>query len=216
VKIRFDPFTLDLDTRQLTRGAREIRLSPKALELLRVLVAERPKVLSKDALQEQLWPGTFVVEANLSNLVAELRRALRDRRGAARFIRTAHGFGYAFCAEAQTLPESGGRDRGRPRCWIEWGTRRFPLVEGIHTVGRDPDVEVRLDAATVSRRHARIIVTTEGIGLEDLGSKNGTFLADERLTSPAALADGDEIRFGSVQVSFHARGLVSSTETHAL
>jgi DNA-binding winged helix-turn-helix (wHTH) protein len=212
VKIRFDPFTLDLDTRQLTRGTREIRISPKALELLRILVEERPKVLSKEALQERLWPGTFVVEANLSNLVAELRRALGDRRRGARFIRTAHGFGYAFSAEAKTLSGS-GRDSGRPRCWIEWGTRRFPLIEGIHTVGRDPDVEVRLDAATVSRRHARITVATGGNVIEDLGSKNGTFVADERLTSPASLADGDEIRFGSVLVAFRARGPISSTET---
>jgi hypothetical protein len=216
VKIRFDPFTLDLDTRQLTRGSREMRLSPKAFELLRILVAERPKVLSKTALQERLWPETFVAEANLSNLVAEVRRALGDRRRASRFIRTAHGFGYAFCADAKSLPGGGDVGRDRPRCWLEWGTRRFPLIDGVHTVGRDPDVEVRLDAATVSRRHARIMVTTNGIAIEDLDSKNGTFVANERLTTAAPLADGNAIRFGSVLVTFHARGPMSSTETQAL
>ena len=77
--IRFGPFTLDLDTRQLTQESREIHLSPKAFELLWTLALERPKVLSKAVLQQRLWPDTFVAEANLSNLVAEIREALGDR-----------------------------------------------------------------------------------------------------------------------------------------
>ena len=80
MRIRFGPFTLDLDTRQLTRDSREIHLAPKAFELLATLVLDRPKVLSKAVLQERLWPETFVAEANLSNLVAEIREALGDRR----------------------------------------------------------------------------------------------------------------------------------------
>jgi DNA-binding winged helix-turn-helix (wHTH) protein len=88
MRIGFDPFTLDLDTRQLTRGNREIHLAPKALELLATLVLDRPKVVSKAILQERLWPGAFVVEANLSNLVAEIREALGDSARAPRFVRT--------------------------------------------------------------------------------------------------------------------------------
>ena len=106
VRIRFGPFTLDLDTRQLTQDNREIHLTPKAFELLTMLVQDRPKVLSKAALQNRLWPDTFVAEANLSNLVAEIRGGARDRARAPTFIRTAHGFGYAFCGEATTLPET--------------------------------------------------------------------------------------------------------------
>ena len=117
MKIRFGPFTLDLDTRQLTRGRREIHLAPKAFELLVTLVLDRPKVLSKAVLQQRLWPETFVAEANLSNLVAEIREALGDRARAPLFVRTAHGFGYAFCGDATALPSATGPDR--PSCWLE-------------------------------------------------------------------------------------------------
>lgn len=90
MKIRFEPFTLDLDTRQLWQGSHEVHLAPKVFDLLALLALDRPKVLSKAVLLERLWPHTFVAEANLSNIVAELRAALGDRARAPRFIRTAH------------------------------------------------------------------------------------------------------------------------------
>jgi DNA-binding winged helix-turn-helix (wHTH) protein len=214
VKIRFGPFTLDLDTRQLTQENREIHLAPKAFELLTMLVLDRPKVLSKAVLQDRLWPGTFVAEANLSNLVAEIREALGDDAHAPQFIRTSHGFGYAFCGDAATLPAFHDSGRDRPSCWIEWDQRRFPLAVGEHVIGRDPDVEVRLDSSTVSRRHARIVVTAEGAALEDFGSKNGTFCGDARVAAPVQLTDGDVIRIGSLVVTFHVRSPMS-TDTQA-
>ena len=213
MKIRFGPFTHDLDTRQLTREGREIHLSPKAFELLTTLAVERPKVLSKAILQERLWPGTFVAEANLSNLVAEIREALGDRARSPLFIRTAHGFGYAFCGDATTLSDATASGSERPSCWLEWNRRRFPLSVGEHVIGRDPDVEVRLDASTVSRRHARLVVTAEDTVLEDFGSKNGTFRGGERVTAPVQLADGDAIRIGSLIVTFHLLGPSGATDT---
>ena len=107
MRIRFGPFTLDLESRQLTSAGRDIHLEPKAFELLSALVLERPKALSKADLQERLWPGTFVAEANLSNLVAEIRAALADPARAPKFVRTAHGFGYAFCGDAVALTDPG-------------------------------------------------------------------------------------------------------------
>lgn len=212
MSIRFGPFTLDLDTRQLMREGREIHLTPKAFELLATLALDRPKVLSKAALQERLWPDTFVAEANLSNLVAEIREALGDRGRAPLWIRTAHGFGYAFCGEALAVQSPHGAASDPSSCWIEWGGTRFPLSRGEHVIGRDPDVEVRLDAATVSRRHARIVVTLEGAVLEDFGSKNGTLRGGEKVISPVRLADGDAIHIGSLLVTFHLAPL-GSTET---
>jgi len=212
VKIRLGPFILDLDTRQLTERGREIHLAPKAFELLVALVLDRPKVLSKAVLQQRLWPETFVAEANLSNLVAEIREALGDRARTPLFVRTAHGFGYAFSGNATTLPDADETTSGQPSCWLEWGRRRFPLSAGEHVIGRDPDVEVRLDASTVSRRHARLVVTGEGARLEDFGSKNGTFRGSERISSAVQLADGDAIHIGSVLVTFHVHG-PGSTET---
>jgi len=215
VRIRFGPFTLDLDTRQLMRESREIHLEPKAFDLLAALVMDRPKVLSKATLQERLWPGTFVAEANLSNLVAEVREALGDSARTPVYIRTSHGFGYAFCANA-TVAGSPAWAAEHPSCWLEWEGRRLPLSVGEHVIGRDPDVEIRLDQSTVSRRHARLVVTTEGAVLEAFASKNGTFRGGERVSAPIQLADGDAIRIGSVMMTFHVRAFLVAEETQPL
>jgi DNA-binding winged helix-turn-helix (wHTH) protein len=214
VRIQFGPFTLDLETRQLTRAGHGIHLEPKAFELLSVLVLERPKAVSKADLQERLWPGTFVAEANLSNLVAEIRAALNDSARAPRFVRTAHRFGYAFCGDAVSL--TGARDAAPTRLWcrLETNGRRFPLASGDHVIGRDADVEIRFDTSTVSRRHAHVVVTADAAVLEDCGSKNGTFRGNEQVTSPVALADGDTIRIGSVRLTFHVSSPFGPTETH--
>ncbi|MGE3840457.1 MAG: FHA domain-containing protein [Vicinamibacterales bacterium] len=210
--MRFGRFQLDLDTRQLRRDGREQHLSPKAFDLLAALVADRPKVLSKAALQERLWPDTFVSEANLSNLIAEVRAALGDNPRAPVFIRTAHGFGYAFCAEAD-----GDRSESARACtvvgWFEWRGERRPVVLGEQAIGRDPDVDIRLNHSTVSRRHARVVATAGSAMIEDLSSKNGTHLGGRRISQPMALTDGDEVRIGSVLVTFHSHAPFASTDT---
>ena len=172
MELRFGPFALDLATRELSRGAKAVHLSTKAFDLLVALVQERPDVLSKATLQQCLWPETFVAEANLSNLIGEVRQALDDSSRAARYIRTVHRVGYAFCG---TVVGSLATASSGPACWIEWGSHRFPLGSGEHVIGRDPDVEIRIDTSTVSRRHARILVVADRAVLEDFGSKNGTF-----------------------------------------
>lgn len=151
--------------------------------------------------------------ANLSNLVAEIREALGDQARTPLFVRTAHGFGYAFCGDTTTVTDAREPAPGQVLCWLEWNRRRFPLSRGEHVIGRDPDVEIRLDESTVSRRHARIVVTPEGSVLEDVDSKNGTFRGTERVTSPVQLADGDAIRIGSLLVIFHMRAPSGVTET---
>src|SRR4029450_2018776 len=77
----------------------------RAFDLLGILIASQPRVVSKSELLESLWPETFVVEGNLSNLVAEVRQALQDDPHNPRFVRTAHGLGYAFCG---SLSAGGG------------------------------------------------------------------------------------------------------------
>lgn len=212
MKICFGPFALDGDTRQLTRDGRAIHLSPKAFELLTALLSERPNVLSKAVLQQRLWPDTFVVEANLSNLIAEIRAALADSARTPTYLRTVYKFGYAFCGLAadSRAPAS----HTRVICWLEWGMKQFPLLPGAHVIGRDPDVEIRLDASTVSRRHARLVVDGDRVVLEDSGSKNGTFRGHERVTAdPVVLSDGDQLRIGSVLVIFRLRPQ-DLTDTH--
>src|SRR3990170_5872430 len=94
----FGDFAMDVDTRQLLLGEEEAHLTPKAFELLHLLLAERARALSKAELQQRMWPSTFVEETNLASLIAEIRRTLRDTASHPKFIQTIYGFGYRFVA----------------------------------------------------------------------------------------------------------------------
>jgi DNA-binding winged helix-turn-helix (wHTH) protein len=208
--IRFAQFTFDADTRQLIESGKVIHLSPKAFELLLILIENRPKAVSKADLQAKLWPDAFVTEANLPGLAKEIRRALRDDPRHPRFLRTLHGFGYAFAGEAD---DDSGRTGGRDDItfWIV-ADGQFRLAEGANILGRDPEANVWVNRPGVSRRHARVVVAGDAALLEDLGSTNGTWLRGERVTMPTPLHDGDEIRLGPVAVVFRLRRTAASTE----
>lgn len=201
MRLRFGDVTFDSAARQLLRGREAVHLSPKAFELLKTLIDHRPRALSKNELHTRLWPSTFVSEANLASLVAEIREALGDVARQPRFIRTVHGFGYAFSGQASA---GVGHDDRRTRfCWLLKDGKRVPLAPGENILGRESDGGgIRIDSPTVSRRHARISVSAGGASVEDLDSKNGTYLRGESVTTAVALNDGDEIRVGGVVLRF--------------
>ena len=211
-QLSFGPFTLDADTRQLlhTADRRDVHPSPKAYELLTVLVENRPRALSKRELHERLWPSTYVSEATLASLVAELRDALGERGREGRFVRTVHGFGYAFVADVHATAQV---DLAAARSWIVCNGREQLLVDGEHLIGRDPDVAIALRSPSVSRRHARIVVTNDVATIEDLGSKNGTHVRGQAVTLSVTLADGDQIRIGAFELTFRTVTGRGSTET---
>ena len=189
------------------RRGEEIHLSPKAFDLLCTLVARRPNMVPKADLIAQIWPDTFVVDGNLHVLVGEIRRAISEDVQSPQFIRTAHGVGYAFCGEATDVGSAGhARDEPTTRCWLVWRNRTFLLAAGDNVIGRDPGCHVWLDHDGVSRRHARIRIADEmqGAVLDDLKSTNGTFVGRQQVTAPTALADGDVLKLGSVQVKFRS------------
>jgi pSer/pThr/pTyr-binding forkhead associated (FHA) protein len=126
-------------------------------------------------------------------------------------VRTVHGFGYAFDAEA--TQERPRRPPVAVAAHITWSRRTLALLEGENVIGRDPDAAVRIEAPGVSRRHARILAEGDRFTLEDLGSKNGTFLAETRLLAPAELADGDEFRLGQTLLVFRVLREEASTAT---
>jgi DNA-binding winged helix-turn-helix (wHTH) protein len=207
---RFDGWTFDADTHELRSGSRRVDVTPKAFDLLGALLAQRPRAVSKAELQERLWPQTFVTESNLTKLMAELREALGDDARAPRYLRTVRGFGYAFSGPAQA--DSGPR---RPsagmECRLVWGKREIVLAQGENVLGRSEDAAVWIDADSVSRRHARILVEGDRVFLEDLGSKNGTFLRGERIRRRSPLGDGDNICLGSEWIAIRIlRGAVST------
>jgi len=192
---------MDSKARRLARGNQDVRLSPKAFDLLRLLLTRRPDVLSKDELLTAVWPDTHVIEANLNVVVAEIRRALGDDRHAPRFIRTVHAVGYAFCGQAVDVDEARARVPGS-RCWLSWKDRSFALADGDNVIGRDPRSQIWLDDESVSRRHARISVEQDVASIEDLDSTNGTLLNREPVDSPAVLRDGDVVDVGSLRLTF--------------
>ena len=163
-------------------------------------------MLLKDDLRQRLWGGIQVVDANLNNLVSEIRLALDDNSREPAYIRTVHRVGFAFCGEA--VGDAHARSLGAAetaRCWLMWGDRRVVLAAGESIVGRDPDCTVWIDASDVSRRHARIEVPAGDGGdvtIEDLASTNGTFVDGRRVTGPRALRDGTVVRMGEASLVF--------------
>ena len=212
----FGPFTLDTDARQLRRAGQAIHLSPKAFDVLTALVEARPGVIDKSALHARIWPGTFVVDANLSVLIAEIRRALGDTPKDERFIRTVHRVGYSFCAPATADVDAVHRlPAESARCWLVVKDRHLLLPAGTHDIGRDPACAVWIEASGVSRRHARIRIDGGGAAtVEDLGSTNGTFLKGMKVDGAAPLTDGDAIQIGAAEAVFRsvAGGRLPATE----
>jgi len=202
VTYQFARFLLDSDTRQLFADRTELHLSPKAFELLLLLIQGRGRALTKNELQDRLWPSTFVGETNLATLVAEIRRALEDSPHDARYVRTVHRFGYRFVADVREGGASSPVEPGGVRMVLTFGDRRFPLSNGTFVIGRAADAAIQIDSSGVSRLHAKVTVRGREARVEDLGSKNGTFVAGRAVTSPHALEHGDEIRVGPVALVF--------------
>ncbi len=196
--VRFGRFTFDCATRQVTCNDGSVHLTPKAFELLSVLIAEAPRVVPKEELHRHVWPDSFVSDASLLGLVKEVRHALGDT-GQGVVIRTAHRVGYAFAAPLQRVtaraPGSGA--------WVMAGSVLVPLQDGENLIGRDAECAVIVDLPNVSRKHARIVVTGRSATIEDLGSTNGTVLGDQRVARPTTLRDADRIRVGDATLTFH-------------
>jgi DNA-binding winged helix-turn-helix (wHTH) protein len=210
MRVRFGEFVLDSTTRELTRGGAVVPVAPKVFQLLELLLERRPGAVAKAEIHERLWPSTFVSESNLARLAAEAREALGDDARDPRYLRTVFGFGYAFCGEAV---EERQAPRPGPLCALVVGGRQIGLHDGENILGRAEDAVVWINSSKASRRHARILVGDGGAILEDLGSKNGTFLRGQRVEQPYALDDGDEICVGEVVMTFRFVRGSRSTET---
>ncbi|HEY6929203.1 MAG TPA: FHA domain-containing protein [Thermoanaerobaculia bacterium] len=210
MRVQFGDCTLDSDTRELFQGARTVHLSPKAFRLLELLLEARPRALAKAEIHEKIWPDAVVSEATLASLIAEIREAIGDSGKDGRFIRTVHGFGYAFAGKAR---DSGSSPRPESSWRLFWDDRETSLPEGETILGRDHLADICVHSEKISRRHARIVVEKDRIVLEDLGSKNGTYLRDERIEKPVRLADGDQFRIGATKILVRAVTDAHSTQT---
>ncbi len=213
MRLRFSEFVFDAGSRRLTRSGAPVHLEPKAFELLELLLEHRPEAVAKTAIRDRLWPRTFASESSLTTLAAQLRKALGKE---ARLVRTVRGFGYAFDGEAVNLdapPVPPTKPSTALGPCLVWQDLVHPLAEGKNVLGRDPGAQVLVDVPGVSRRHVRIVVTGSEAVVEDLGSKNGTFVGDRRVDRPTRLADRDQLRLGRTILVYRCAGEPGSTET---
>jgi DNA-binding winged helix-turn-helix (wHTH) protein len=196
---------LDTVNREVSLDGVSRHLSPKAFELLRLLVEDRPRVVPKAELMQRLWPDSFVEEANLPVLIAEARAAIGDA-GLRHSIKTHHRVGYAFAADVRETRSNRDRPQtGRQMLLLLPDGRRIALCTGINVVGRDRDADVRIDDPSVSRRHARIVVDGDTAGVEDLESKNGTRVGGVAVSQHVRLATGDVVTFGGIETRFETQ-----------
>lgn len=210
MKVRFGSFVFDSGARELTKydeadAARPIHLSPKAFDVLEILLARRPNVVSKDVLLQEVWPGKIVEEANLAIIVGEIRKALGDVSKSPAIVVTVSRRGYRFAADARELEDSKAKAPAADqyvRWWLNWKDKTLPLREGENIVGRHPASAVWINGSSVSRTHARIVATSGQVVVEDRGSRNGTFIKDRRISGPHVLVDGDTVTFGSEITTF--------------
>jgi len=219
MRLRFREWVFDSESRRLSRRGEPVHVEPKAFELLELLLERRPAAVAKASIRDRLWPRTFVSESSLTTLVAQLRRALgQDGRA----LRTVRGFGYAFDGEATALDSavSGAQlqsvaNATETRPFVVFQDRAHALIEGVNVLGRDPTAHVIVDKPGVSRLHARIVVSGLEVAIEDLGSKNGTFVAERRVDGRQALSDFDSVRLGQTVLVYRSPLRPAATKTEA-
>lgn len=194
MRLQFDDLTFDSETRQVWSARKEVRLSPKAFDLLALLIERRPKAVSKADIREHLWPGTFVSDSSLPSLVSEIREAIADHRRKPGLLRTLHGFGYAFQAEPGVPPPSNAPANDAANGWLIGSTEEVSLLPGENVIGREGEGVVVVKSSTVSRRHARIAIGTSAAVVEDLGAR--TAPTSTTGVSMRRHRSSTEIRFG--------------------
>ena len=199
MRLRFRNCLLDTGGRLLTRAGTPIALPPKAFRLLEILLEQRPEAVSHTDLRARLWPDMAAGGTTLARLISEVRAAVGDIDEDEPLIRTVHRCGYAFAGHVT-------EDRGKPAevtgAAIRWGSQLVPLAAGENIIGRAADGLITLPSTKVSRRHARIVVSSERVILEDLGSRNGTYVGDRRIESAVELKNGDRIGIGPAVLIF--------------
>lgn len=211
---RLGEWLVDPSLNRLSSGTEIRQLEPKIMDVLVFLAERAGKVVSKQQIIDAVWAKRFVAESVLSRAIAEIRRALGDAPRSPRFLETISKRGYrllapvAPAARGMSLPE-----QTLSSFLVLIGDEEVCLVEGENIIGRGDEARVRLASQKASRRHARIVVDSGRALLEDLGSKNGTWLRGEKVLTPTELADGDEIVIGPEAFILHSRHARGTTLT---
>jgi DNA-binding winged helix-turn-helix (wHTH) protein len=210
MRLRFRDIVLDSDRRCVSRHGAPIHLEPKAFELLSLLAERRGAAASKRDIHDRLWPDACVSDSSLTTVARQLRVALGPGH-----VRTVRGFGYALDGDV-AMEDEAAHAKATPPRFLVWNGRALPLAEGANVIGRDPDADVVVDAPGVSRRHAVIRVRGREAEIEDLESKNGTFVGGCRLRGRVALRDQDQLCLGRTPLAYRCPPAPGPTKTERL
>jgi DNA-binding winged helix-turn-helix (wHTH) protein/tetratricopeptide (TPR) repeat protein len=176
----FGPFRADADKELLLRGGEPIPLTPKAFQILLVLLRNNKELVTKDELMKKVWPDTFVEEANLSRNVFLLRKALGEDSTEHRYIITVPGRGYRLAENVRTVPEheislvaaSHSKiqvrvQESKPWPWIATGTALVVLVSAA--------------VFLMLRPHSRVIGEKDTVVIADFANTTGDAVFDGTL-----------------------------------
>jgi DNA-binding winged helix-turn-helix (wHTH) protein len=174
----FGHFEPDQERRQLLRSGQPVPIEPKAYELLSLLLEHLSRALSKAQIRDVVWPQTFVSESTLAVVVNGIRQALEDDARHPRFVRTVHGFGYAFCGEARGVGEGhaaageavleqdrvadAAADEAARRLCPYSGLLAFTEADAEHFFGREAEVEALWEK--IRRQKLLAVIGPSGVG----------------------------------------------------
>lgn len=222
---QFAEFELDLGAYALRCGDERVKLEKLPMEVL-ILLARSPGVLlERREIQAALWgPDVFVDrDSAINTAVRKIRQALGDDAETPRFVETVVGKGYRFIAAVERRESfaqrsenginssSTGTRRAFPSYCVTRGSDEFILEAGETVFGRDPASGVYVEHLSVSRHHARLSIGSDEAVLEDLKSRNGTFLDGRRIKEPTRVSNGAIIGLGLITFTFRVLCAPAST-----
>ena len=223
-RFRFGAFELDVPAYTLRRGTAAIRLERLPMDVLVLLVEAAGTLVDRDHIREKLWGSETFLEydAAINTAIRKIRHALGDDADDPRFIETVVGKGYRFIAPVEhegggTSPDherpAGPSRRGLPIYSVSRGRDEFVLQPGDNLLGRMPTAAVVVDHPSVSRRHASISVRVGCVVIEDLESRNGTFVNGRPVKTPTEISNGAVIGLGPITLKFIVRAAPASTRS---
>jgi DNA-binding winged helix-turn-helix (wHTH) protein len=225
---RFREFELDLAAYALRRARKRIKLEKLPMEVLILLVENAGALVGREQIQAALWGADVFVEHDsaINTAVRKVRHALGDDAERPRFVETVVSKGYRFIAPVERSRDSPERSSGIeaasspshrsrggfPRYCLTRGREEFVLGAGDNLLGRDANARVYVDHPSVSRRHARISIESDRAMLEDLKSRNGTFVGGRKVDAPTELRHGAIIGLGPITLTFLVLSAAASTK----
>ena len=200
---------------RISKNGRAVRLRPRAMDVLTALAFAAGDLVSKRSLIDEVWRTEFVSDHALTQVIAELRAALGDNAGNPTFIENIPRRGYRLVAPVTPVLESVASNNGVSMPFkLEIDNSSQPLAKGQNVIGRTEEADICLDKTEVSRCHAMITVQGTTAIIEDLGSKNGTYVNGRQIDGPTTLNNGDEIWIGRsvARLRFFIEGEPTKTE----